>query len=47
MLAEGKVIARGDADTIAHDERVVNLYLGADVMHARPRDEVAEGAVAP
>ena len=47
VLAEGKVIARGDAETIAHDERVVNLYLGADVMHAHPRDEVAEGAVAP
>ncbi|MCG2621221.1 ATP-binding cassette domain-containing protein [Arthrobacter sp. I2-34] len=47
VLAEGKIIAQGDAGTIASDERVVNLYLGADIMHAHSRDDVAEGAVAP
>jgi branched-chain amino acid transport system permease protein len=39
VLAEGQVIAQGDAETIANDEKVINLYLGADILHAHGAEQ--------
>ncbi|MGO4691792.1 branched-chain amino acid ABC transporter ATP-binding protein/permease [Glaciibacter sp. 2TAF33] len=36
VLAEGEILAEGDAEVVARDEKVINLYLGADVLHNRP-----------
>lgn len=47
VLAEGKVIAEGDAASIATDKRVVSLYLGGDVMHAPSQDDAVKEGVNP